>query len=232
MNTRLRYTGLLAAGIALPQMSEAANAQAGNAESRPNVIFILADDMGYGDLSCYGSEYVKTPNIDRLAATGTRFTQCYAGSAISSPSRCSLMTGRNSGHARIRDNQCKAGGLTGLKISPRGDTTTVRRANLLPQEELATAQRMRAIMPELVSPQRFEVTVGNVLIKKTIEKFRPSIEAFICKKLALPQISMDIKVAEFDSNTVVLDKAELFRQMMRNSASLNKLHEIFELELN
>ena len=105
-------------------------------------------------------------------------------------------------------------------------------ANLLPQEELATAQRMRAIMPELVSPQRFEVTVGNVLIKKTIEKFRPSIEAFICKKLALPQISMDIKVAEFDSNTVVLDKAELFRQMMRNSASLNKLHEIFELELN
>lgn len=134
MNTMLRYTGLLAAGIALPQMAEAANAKAGNAESRPNVIFILADDMGYGDLSCYGSEYVKTPNIDRLAATGTRFTQCYAGSAISSPSRCSLMTGRNSGHARIRDNQCKAGGLTGLKISPRGDTTTVRRANLLPQD--------------------------------------------------------------------------------------------------
>ena len=99
---------------------------------RPNVIFILADDMGYGDLACYGNRYIQTPNIDRLAATGTSFTQAYAGSGISSPSRCSLMTGRNSGNTRIRDNQCYAGGLTGLKINPQGDTTIVRRANLLP----------------------------------------------------------------------------------------------------
>ena len=131
-NSILGYSGLLVAGIALPQAVEADGAKDGKV--RPNVIFILADDMGYGDLSCYGSDYVKTPNIDRLAATGTRFTQCYAGSAISSPSRCSLMTGRSSGNTRIRDNQCKAGGLTGLKISPKGDTTIVRRANLLPQD--------------------------------------------------------------------------------------------------
>jgi arylsulfatase A-like enzyme len=100
----------------------------------PNIIFILADDMGYGDLACYGNEYIQTPNIDRLARTGTSFTQAYAGSGISSPSRCSLMTGRNSGNTRIRDNQCYAGGLTGLKINPKGDTTIVRRANLLPED--------------------------------------------------------------------------------------------------
>ena len=101
---------------------------------RPNIIFILADDMGYGDLACYGNQYIQTPNIDRLARTGTSFTQAYAGSGISSPSRCSLMTGLNSGHTRIRDNQCYAGGLTGLKINPKGDTTIVRRANLLPED--------------------------------------------------------------------------------------------------
>ncbi len=101
---------------------------------RPNIVFILADDMGYGDLACYGNEYIQTPNIDRLARTGTSFTQAYAGSGISSPSRCSLMTGLNSGHGRIRDNQCYAGGLTGLKINPKGDTTIVRRANLLPED--------------------------------------------------------------------------------------------------
>ena len=101
---------------------------------RPNIIFILADDMGYGDLACYGNQFIQTPNIDRLARTGTSFTQAYAGSGISSPSRCSLMTGKNSGNTRIRDNQCYAGGLTGLKINPRGDTTIVRRANLLPDD--------------------------------------------------------------------------------------------------
>jgi arylsulfatase A-like enzyme len=90
--------------------------------------------MGYGDLACYGNRYIQTPNIDRLARTGTSFTQAYAGSGISSPSRCSLMTGKNSGNTRIRDNQCYAGGLTGLKINPKGDTTIVRRANLLPED--------------------------------------------------------------------------------------------------
>ena len=101
---------------------------------RPNVVFILADDLGYGDLACYGNDHIQTPNIDRLARTGTRFTQAYAGSGISSPSRCSLMTGKNTGHTRIRDNQCYAGGMTGLKVSPRGDTTIVRRACLLPDD--------------------------------------------------------------------------------------------------
>lgn len=106
----------------------------GATPERPNIIFILADDMGYGDLSCFGSKHVQTPNIDRLAQTGTAFTQCYAGSGISSPSRCSLMTGKNTGNTTIRDNTCTANGILGMKISPKGDTTYVRRANLLPTD--------------------------------------------------------------------------------------------------
>lgn len=126
-------TGLAAAQQAAAQQTAAQQTAAQQATpERPNVVFILADDMGYGDLACYGNKYIQTPNIDRLARTGTSFTQAYAGSGISSPSRCSLMTGRNSGNARIRDNQCYAGGRTGLKINPKGDTTIVRRANLLP----------------------------------------------------------------------------------------------------
>lgn len=116
------------------QSQGAEKAQHQATPERPNIIFILADDMGYGDLACYGNKYIQTPNIDRLAATGTSFTQAYAGSGISSPSRCSLMTGKNSGNTRIRDNQCYAGGMTGLKINSRGDTTIVRRANLLPED--------------------------------------------------------------------------------------------------
>lgn len=109
---------------------------------RPNIVFILADDLGYGDLHCYGNSYIQTPNIDRLASTGTVFSQAYAGSGISSPSRCALMTGMNNGKARIRDNQCPVGGLRGMKVSPRGDTTYIRRANLLPQDTtIATVLR-------------------------------------------------------------------------------------------
>ncbi len=129
-------TILMAAGALLVHQAQAQSTRHHSPATpdRPNVVFILADDMGYGDLACYGNQYIKTPNIDRLARTGTCFTQAYAGSGISSPSRCSLMTGRNSGNTRIRDNQCYAGGMTGLKINPRGDTTIVRRANLLPED--------------------------------------------------------------------------------------------------
>lgn len=96
---------------------------------KPNIIFILADDMGYGDLSCYGNKYIQTPNIDKLAESGTRFRQCYAGSAISSPSRCALMTGKNTGNTTIRDNFCTAGGIEGLK-----NGNTIRRMHILPDD--------------------------------------------------------------------------------------------------
>ncbi len=74
------------------------------ASEKPNIIYILADDMGYGDLSCYGQKKFKTPNIDRLATEGVRFTQHYAGSTVCAPSRCCLMTGLHTGHAQVRGN--------------------------------------------------------------------------------------------------------------------------------
>lgn len=79
-------------------------AGASPAARKPNIIFILADDLGYGDLGCYGQKKLRTPNIDRLAAEGMRFTQHYAGSTVCAPSRCSLMTGLHMGHAFIRGN--------------------------------------------------------------------------------------------------------------------------------
>ena len=79
-------------------------AKAQDTKQRPNIIYILADDIGYGDLGCYGQQKIETPNLDRLAAEGMRFTQHYSGSAVSSPSRCSLMTGLHTGHAYIRGN--------------------------------------------------------------------------------------------------------------------------------
>jgi arylsulfatase A-like enzyme len=72
---------------------------------RPNVIFILADDLGYGDLSCYGQTKFETPNIDQLAASGIRFTNHYSGCTVCAPSRSSLMTGLNTGHTYIRGNK-------------------------------------------------------------------------------------------------------------------------------
>src|SRR5262245_8515784 len=74
------------------------------AQTRPNIIFIQADDLGYGDLSVYGQRKFKTPNIDRLAAEGMRFTQYYAGGTVCAPSRSALMTGQHTGHTRIRGN--------------------------------------------------------------------------------------------------------------------------------
>ena len=126
--------GTLVTALVPAQATWAQNKTAKATPDRPNIIFILADDLGYGDLSCYGSKTIKTPNIDKLAATGTRFNQSYAGSGISSPSRCSLMTGKNTGNTRIRDNMCTAGGLTGIKVSKNGKRNIVRRANLLPQD--------------------------------------------------------------------------------------------------
>lgn len=74
-------------------------------QDRPNIIFILADDLGWRDLGCYGGTKIRTPSIDRLAADGIRFTQAYAGNAVCAPSRCCLMTGKHSGHAFIRNNR-------------------------------------------------------------------------------------------------------------------------------
>src|SRR5690606_25847773 len=81
------------------------SAQQKKSASKPNIVFILADDLGYGDLSCYGQQRYQTPNIDRLAAEGMRFTQFYSGTSVCAPSRSSLMSGQHTGHTFIRGNK-------------------------------------------------------------------------------------------------------------------------------
>jgi arylsulfatase A-like enzyme len=75
-----------------------------SAERRPNIIYILADDLGYNELGCYGQHKIRTPHLDRLADQGMRFSQHYAGSPVCAPSRCTLLTGKHTGHCHIRDN--------------------------------------------------------------------------------------------------------------------------------
>jgi arylsulfatase A-like enzyme len=96
------FLGLIFAGWAAQGAEPPANRVRVN---KPNIIFILADDLGYGDLGCYGQTKIKTPNLDQMAAQGMRFTQCYAGTTVCAPSRSSLMTGQHTGHTRIRGNQ-------------------------------------------------------------------------------------------------------------------------------
>ncbi len=82
------------------------------AEGPPNIVFIMADDLGYGDLGTYGQEMIRTPHLDRMAAGGLRFTQFYAGSTVCAPSRAVLMTGLHTGHVHVRNN---------VGWQPRGD---------------------------------------------------------------------------------------------------------------
>ncbi|NBQ24417.1 MAG: N-acetylgalactosamine-6-sulfatase [Verrucomicrobia bacterium] len=72
---------------------------------QPNILLIMTDDLGYGDLGCYGQTNIQTPHLDRLASEGMRWTQFYAGSTVCAPSRCVLMTGQHTGHAEIRGNR-------------------------------------------------------------------------------------------------------------------------------
>ncbi len=95
-------------------------------QQKPNIIFILADDLGVGDVGIYGQQKIETPNIDNMSKTGIRFTQMYAGTAVCAPSRASLMTGRHTGHTDVRGN---------LGMKPEGQyplkAETVTIANVL-----------------------------------------------------------------------------------------------------
>ena len=96
--------GFLAAGLgSLPGCSQTKNTKSGPA-TKPNIIFVLADDLGYGDLICYGQKTLNTTHLDRMAREGMKFTQHYAGSTVCAPSRCVLMTGMHTGHCTVRGN--------------------------------------------------------------------------------------------------------------------------------
>src|ERR1700750_2910458 len=91
--------------ILLTTIATPSGAQTSHQTNHPNIIFILADDLGYGDVGYQGQQKIHTPNIDRLATQGMRFTQFYAGTAVCAPSRASLMTGLHTGHTPIRGNR-------------------------------------------------------------------------------------------------------------------------------
>lgn len=93
------YTSILCSGLIVPPLYAFDNQQ------QPNIIVIMCDDLGYNDVGCYGQQHIETPNIDRMAREGMRFTQAYAGSPVSAPSRASFMTGQHSGHTEVRGNK-------------------------------------------------------------------------------------------------------------------------------
>jgi arylsulfatase A-like enzyme len=122
----LKAAGLGAAALTITGCGDSmTRLKAGQAGPKPNIIFVMADDLGYGDLGCYGQKTIQTPHIDRLATEGMRFTDHYAGSTVCAPSRCSLMTGLHTGHTYVRGNR---------EIKPMGqlpllpDTVTLPRA--------------------------------------------------------------------------------------------------------
>jgi len=99
----LKAVSAAAASLALGGCLDSHNISPGK-KSSPNIVLIMADDLGWKELGCYGQEKIKTPNIDRLATEGMKFMQSYSGSAVCAPSRCCLMTGVHGGHAYIRNN--------------------------------------------------------------------------------------------------------------------------------
>ena len=101
----LKAMGLGAAGLTLPGCTDASWLLVHEASSdKPNIVFIMVDDMGWADLGCYGSQHIKTPNVDKMAAEGIRFTQAYSGCTVCAPARSVLMTGLHTGHTPVRGN--------------------------------------------------------------------------------------------------------------------------------
>ena len=106
MSSRRQFLTATATTTALAFTAAGVRPAAGAAppRTRPNIVLVLADDLGYGDIGAYGQRLMKTPVLDRLAAEGLRFTEAYAGAPVCAPSRCSLLTGLHSGHATVRQN--------------------------------------------------------------------------------------------------------------------------------
>lgn len=124
---RLRWLGIVALLAVVSATRLPAAQPAAAAPKPPNIVFIIADDLGYGDLGCYGQQRIRTPNLDRLAAQGMRFTQFYAGAPVCAPSRNSLMTGQHTGHTTIRGNikvDLKPNEVTIAQVLKRAGYTT------------------------------------------------------------------------------------------------------------
>ncbi|MEJ2702798.1 MAG: arylsulfatase [Sedimentisphaerales bacterium] len=140
----LKAAGFGAAALALPYPRDVIRTTMGTErKNKPNIVYILADDLGYAEVGCYGQKKIKTPNIDKLASQGMRFTQHYSGNPVCAPSRCTLMTGLHTGHAQVRSNKqvggqegWRLGSTTGGQWPLKADTVTV--AKILKKAGYAT----------------------------------------------------------------------------------------------
>ncbi len=129
------FTALFWVGLLHPTHISSASA-----ESRPpNIILIVADDLGYADLGCYGQQKIATPCLDQMAKEGLRFTQVYAGAPVCAPSRCVLMTGLHSGHAYIRENSPEVGGQRETYGNQGQRRLSLRKSDLTVAELLQSA---------------------------------------------------------------------------------------------
>lgn len=141
MDSKLYIAGLGALAAMAPHSAQGAETTDGD-NSRPNIIYIMCDDMGYGDLGCYGQQLIATPNIDRLASQGMLFTDAYSGSPVSAPSRASFMTGQHTGHTHVRGNK-EYWNNTNLQANLYGSNTDY---TLVGQEPYSTDHK---IIPEI-----------------------------------------------------------------------------------
>src|SRR5215213_9981940 len=137
--TRRKFVQSLAAGATVLSdrlaTAQTFQAPAPAKKFRPNIIFILADDLGWGDLSCYGRPDYRTPNLDRLASQGTKFTDCYSASAVCTPTRCGYITGRYPARFKIGLEEPLAASNSNVGLDPNQQTI----ASLLKQSGYETA---------------------------------------------------------------------------------------------
>ena len=129
----LKATGFGATALVLSCHKDTVQTAAfAEGKKKPNIVYILADDLGYAEVGCYGQKKIRTPNIDKLASEGMKFTQHYSGNPVCAPSRCALMTGKHTGHTQVRGNK-QVGGTEGWKLGStiggqwpiKADTITV-----------------------------------------------------------------------------------------------------------
>jgi len=151
--------------------------------AQPNIIYILADDLGYGELGCYGQEKIETPNIDKLAEGGMKFTQHYAGSPVSAPSRCVLLTDKHSGHAHIRGND---------EMRSRGDIWNFKKMIKQPSlEGQRPIQNEEITIPELLKKGGYKTgSIGKWGLGPPHSEGSPNNQGFdffygyICQRMA------------------------------------------------
>ena len=222
-----------------------------NAQNLPNVICILADDIGYQDLSCYGARKISTPNLDNLAANGVPYTKSSPLPKVSTERKAPVIKAGSLGMS-IRKTQTASAEPAARTASNAPVQQPVAEtwedymfnekdlgyywrefASLLPKEEAANAGRMMNMHPHLLADQQtFEVAVDNDMVQKYMQQLAPKIEAHLQEKLHNRKIRMTTRVSEANENVRAYSHVERFQMMSKKNPSLLKLKEALGLELS